>query len=44
MTGIDAKSDQLFVKFFQYYKRLEPHVSEEAIKGLYNSVDDKKNG
>jgi hypothetical protein len=42
MSHAGASSDQLFAKFFQYYKRIEPLVPEELVKGLYNAVDDKK--
>ncbi len=42
MTHADASSDQLFAKLFQYYKRIEPLVPEELVKGLYDAVDDKK--
>jgi hypothetical protein len=40
MTSIDAKSDQLFEKFLQYFKRLDPFVPEQTIRGLYKPIED----
>ena len=42
MTHTNAGADQLFVKLFQCYKRVDPFISEEALERLYNSIDDKK--
>jgi hypothetical protein len=42
MTHTNAGADQLFVKLFQYYKRIDPFISEEALERLYDSIDDKK--